>query len=145
MHAVRDVRTPYGTRGARQPEQPPHWHGAPDWQPHPQPEPQPQAPSTVRCTTSIGVSSWGSVVGESAMVPPQGVRLGGGRRCAAAGDVTAGPVRTAYGPGAVPAPLHAHPARRINGAHVQEHMCDSRAPGAYARHAGRDPMAYAFP
>ncbi|SCE36934.1 hypothetical protein GA0115252_143649, partial [Streptomyces sp. DfronAA-171] len=27
-----------------QPEQPPHWHGDPDWHPQPQPEPQPQAP-----------------------------------------------------------------------------------------------------
>ena len=52
--------------------QPPHWHGAPDWQPHPQLEPQPQAPSTVRWTTSAGVSCCGSVVGESAIVPPQG-------------------------------------------------------------------------
>ncbi|GGS60110.1 hypothetical protein GCM10010221_68800 [Streptomyces parvus] len=117
------VRAPAGTG---QPQQPPHWHGAPDWQPHPQPAPHPQAPSKVRCTTSVGVSCWGSVVGESAMVPPQGIPLGGGRLCAAAGDVRHGPPIPAMAP--PPAPLHAHPGRRINGAHVQERMCGSRTP-----------------
>ncbi|MFD3958657.1 hypothetical protein [Streptomyces bacillaris] len=58
------------------------------------------------------------------MVPPQGVRLGGRRRCAAAGDVAARRTPRTAEARAVPDPLHAHPARRINGAHVQEHMCD---------------------
>ncbi|MFC9248117.1 hypothetical protein ACFT7S_30065 [Streptomyces sp. NPDC057136] len=100
------------TAHGRQPEQPPHWHGPPDWQPHPQPDPQPQAASTDRCTTSVGASCWGSLTGESAMLPPRGVRAHEGVRtwCAA------------------PTPLDAHSCGRINGAHMQN-TCATRAPG----------------
>ncbi|GAA3902051.1 hypothetical protein GCM10022244_10340 [Streptomyces gulbargensis] len=55
-------------RRVRQPEQPPHWHGPPDWQPQPQPEPHPQAPSTGSRTVPCGACAEESVViGESAM------------------------------------------------------------------------------
>lgn len=40
--------------GAPQLVQPPHWHGAPDWQPQPQPEPQPHAARTRRWCTWTG-------------------------------------------------------------------------------------------
>jgi hypothetical protein len=62
----------------------PHWHGFPDWHPHPHPDPQPQAAIKVRflisAGCSVGRSCVGSggvpgVLGESAMVPPQGWSL----------------------------------------------------------------------
>ncbi|GHF91866.1 hypothetical protein GCM10017667_21570 [Streptomyces filamentosus] len=76
--------------------QPPHWHGAPDWQPQPQPEPQPQAPSTGSRVRSRGASAGEPVVmmGDSAMGGPS---LAG----------RASSLRP---------PLHAHQDRRINGA-----------------------------
>ncbi|SCY70175.1 hypothetical protein SAMN02745898_10329 [Streptomyces sp. 136MFCol5.1] len=91
--------------------QPPHWHGAPDWQPHPQPEPQPQAPSTVRWTTSAGVSCCGSVVGESAIVPPQGRTS---RRTTGPYDDDVRPGRTTSA--CRPTPLHAQTGPQMNGA-----------------------------
>ncbi|MCA1217822.1 hypothetical protein [Streptomyces sp. 8L] len=59
---------------------PPHWHGAPDWQPQPQPEPQPQAPRTGRwgraeargASVAVGVREMRGAgdADDSAMVSP---------------------------------------------------------------------------